>query len=90
MNFKFSINGYVKVKLTDYGIEILKRRHEELNEYIVSRGNEPLESFELVLDEEGYYKTQLWSLMDKFGHTTSIGSDMPFETQVIFLNGNEI
>ena len=27
---KYNINDYVKVKLTNYGIEILKKQHEEL------------------------------------------------------------
>ncbi len=38
MEVKISMNDKVKVKLTDYGIMLLKKRHDELNKKIKENG----------------------------------------------------
>jgi hypothetical protein len=90
MDFKVNANMEVKVKLTDFGISILKRQHDELNEHIKERGGKGLGEFELRLDEEGYYCTQLWMLMSKFGHEMSMGIKIPFDLNIIITNGDPI
>jgi len=90
MDFKFNVNNYVKVKLTERGKEILRDRHEELDHHIKSRGGKGVGTFILRLDEEGYYKTQLWMLMETFGEHISIASEPPFETDIILLSGEEV
>ncbi|PAD85069.1 hypothetical protein CHH57_01800 [Niallia circulans] len=85
MEFKVNMNEYVKVKLTDYGIKILKEQHETLNEKIKTRGGIGIGDFKVDIDEDGYTKFQLWSLMNHFGHTTTITSDIPFELDIIFV-----
>lgn len=89
-DFKFNVNQQVKVKLTEKGIKILKEKHDSLNEHIISRGGTPLGEFELRLDEDGYYRTQLWCLMHDFGKHMFIGTDNPFETDMIFVGGKEV
>jgi hypothetical protein len=91
MDFKVNVNIAVKVKLTDFGISILKDRHDELNESIKSRGGQGFGEFELKLDEDGYYKTQLWTLMNIFGDAmTMAANEIPFELNMIITNGEPI
>lgn len=85
MEVKISMNDKVKVKLTDYGIMLLKKRHDELNKKIKENGGKG-NSFELKLDEDGYYETQLWSLMEKFGDHCGLAKEYPFEMDIIIEN----
>lgn len=89
-NFKFNANHFVKVKLTDKGVGILKSKHDELNNHINSRGGKPFGEFELKIDDEGCYSCQLWQLMHDFGEHTYIGFDQPFGLDIIFVDGEEI
>lgn len=83
MEVKINLNDEVKVKLTDFGMQILKQRHDELNNMIKASGGRGTE-FVLRIDEDGYYKTQLHNLMYIFGEYTSIGAKgLPFETNMI-------
>ena len=82
----FNINGYVKVKLTDKGREILKKEHESLvKEFGVSFiGDHPFLPTE---DENGYGEWQLWRLMETFGKHIYMGCDPPFETTIEIIYG---
>lgn len=90
MEFKFNINDYVKVKLNDSGVAILKKRHDELNKRIQARGGKGLDEFELKVDADGYTKFPFWELMNLFGHLMIMGMDTPFETDIIVTNGKPI
>lgn len=83
MEFKLNINQYVKVKLNDSGIAILKARRDEVNKKIHANGGKGLGEFELKVDEEGYTKFPLWELMNIFGHVMVMGLETPFETDII-------
>jgi hypothetical protein len=85
MKVKINLNDKVKVKLTDYGIMLLKKRHDELNKKIKDSGGKG-NTFELILDENGYYETQLWSLMEKFGAHCGLAKENPFEIDIIIEN----
>jgi len=76
----FNINDYVRVKLTPMGIEILKQRHEQLMSFY-KKGS--IDEFNLRIDAEGYYKTQMWDLMQTFGAHLGLGARLPFETNII-------
>ena len=39
--------------------------------------------FEVKRDEEGYTSFQLWDLMNIFGPYLTLGTDIPFETDII-------
>lgn len=90
MDFKVNANMRVKVKLTDIGVSILKNRHDELNTLIKYRGGQEFGEFELKLDEDGYYTTQLWTLMNIFGSAMTMGSKNPFDLNIIITDGEPI
>ena len=88
MILKISINDEVKVKLTDFGIQILKERHDQLNKKIKESGGKGIE-FVLRIDKDGYYKTQLYNLMNTFGEYMTVGSEgLPFEIEIEIEGGN--
>lgn len=89
-NFKVSVNEMVKVKLTDFGVDVLRQRHNELVEFIRERTGNDIGPLTLKLDDEGYYKTQLWHLMWEFGEYIKPGHKAPFELDIIMTNGEEI
>ena len=86
MEIRFNINQYAKVKLTEMGKEILLKRHNELNDQLAARGAQGLGMFILKLDEGGYYKDQLWRIMQVFGEQLFNGAEVPFETEIILIN----
>lgn len=80
---KTNINYFVKVKLTDYGINILNRRHGELNEHIEARGGEGLGDLDLNIDKDGYYTTQMHNLFYQFDGYIGTNLPLPFETEIL-------
>ena len=76
----FNINHYVRVKLSNEGLRILREQHEDLKAAFPK-----LDDFvEPVVDEEGYSKFQMWSLMRTFGEAMSACKLVPFETWIQF------
>ena len=75
---KVNMNDNVKVKLLQKGIDILESKHNWLKSI-----DSNIPGFELKLDEEGYYKDQLWSLMSDFGTHIGMGTSSVFETNII-------
>lgn len=76
---KININDYVYVKLTQTGIDELKRQHNEFSDLFPKTVKE----FELKTDENGYTRFQLWCLIQYLGHLCVIGGKLPFETEMI-------
>ena len=75
---KFNINDYVKVKLTEFGMDILRKQHKELKIFWPG-----LPDFEPPKeDKDGWSEHQLWTLMSHFGHTLSNGGEVPFELEI--------
>lgn len=87
MDFRVNFNDGVKVKLTEYGEQILKNRHEELNLHYLKRGVKDIGPYVSRADSEGYTSFQIWELMQKFGPYMSIAKPEPFKGEMIFLNG---
>lgn len=79
---KHNLNYGVKVKLTKYGKNILWKRLAELNEKIVSAGGEAMPGPAFKVDEDGYYQTQMWILMETFGSHMGLGFANPFELDI--------
>lgn len=74
----FNVNSYVYVKLTQKGLDILKKEHEELMSFygaLAQRDFLPPNT-----NSDGYSKFQLWSLMATFGGDCFNGCVVPFET----------
>ncbi|MEK3673555.1 hypothetical protein [Paenibacillus sp. FSL R10-2771] len=85
MNF----NQYVKVRLTEVGMNILQKRHEEVEQYYLERtGQNMIGPFAAKTDEEGYTRLQLREVMEKIGPHIGLGKPLPFEGQMIFLGGD--
>ena len=78
---KFNINGYVKVKLNTVGLDEMKRQHKELKKNFP---NLP-EFKEPSVDEDGYSKFQLYDLMNSLGHLCTLGSEPPFDIEIILI-----
>lgn len=81
--FRVNVNNYVKIKLNEFGIEILRSEHYALYDRI--KENAPgieIPVFKLSLDDRGYYKIQMWSFMNTFGEYMTIGSEMPFDANM--------
>lgn len=71
-------NDYVKCKLTDAGLEILRKQHNELR--AIAPQLPPWTPPKL--DNEGFYEAQLWCLMDDFGRN-SLGGFLPFTDFIV-------
>jgi hypothetical protein len=75
----FNINHTVKVKLTDKGRQLLRKKHELFKGYAGFK-----DAFKLPEEDEfGYSKWQLWELMSDLGNETYMGGSLPFETEII-------
>ena len=71
-------NAKVRIKLTPYGIQKLKGRHEQLRFFAPSIGEfTPPET-----DKDGYCEMQLWDVMNTFGEDMLPGKELPFETEI--------
>ena len=80
----YNVNYRVAVCLTDFGKKILELNHERLNELLVSTGTNA-DPFKLELNDDGWFETELWSLMNVFGAYMSIGKELPFDPNIKLL-----
>lgn len=83
-NIGFSINESVKVRLTDFGLQILEQQHDELCASL------PVKTKRVwippAVDADGYSEFQLWDLMNSFGSYLYLGAAiLPFETEIAFV-----
>lgn len=75
-SFKFNINNYVKVKLTEKGKNIIENYYSNIPQ--LENHSRPLPKE----DENGWSKWQMWDLMSMFGDKMFNGCDVPFETEI--------
>lgn len=76
MNFvNFNINQYVWVKLTKRGLDELEKEHNSYR-YAYPKAFDEWKAPEV--DNEGYSKFQLWSLISEFGSSMKFGEIAPF------------
>lgn len=75
-----NVNNYVRIKLTKFGFEKLKKNHEDLRKRyptIIGEYTPP------KVDEDGFCEMQLWEVMNTFGEDLFNGSiNLPFETNI--------
>jgi len=76
----FNINQKVRVKLTDYGHELLREDHESFWKSLgkTTEYRAPKE------DEDGWSTWQLWYLMSKLGKYIYMGNHNVIETDIQF------
>ena len=75
---KFNINNPIKIKLTDKGREIIKKRHEDF----WSQRNADIEFKPWPEDEDGWSKQQMYNVFHVFGDYLTVGREPPFETEI--------
>ncbi len=82
---KFNINNYVKVKLTDYGLQVYCEQFNKpllgfptLREHLKT-----LDSVKMEADSEGHHSFQMWHFMELFGSSVGIAKDKVFELDII-------
>ena len=90
MKFMTNFNEKVKVKLTNYGVQILEERRQKLNEFIKTKNGKGLGDYKLKVDDEGYTSFQIWELMNTFGDAMQLGTVEPFHGDMLFMNGKVI
>ena len=80
----FNINEYVKVKLTEEGVKILKAQYEETLKQMNPQSRKAMGPFKKPkVDSEGYSEFQLWELMKYFGNYMYIGNmNIPFDMNI--------
>jgi hypothetical protein len=71
----FNINGYVKVKLTTHGWDIINKHSPYLGA--------------TIKEKDGWSEWQLWHLMSIFGEHIYLGGKNPFETTIDIKLQNE-
>ena len=79
----FNINFHVKVKLTPYGRERLKKDHEDFWKHVIPKT--AIEYKPPREDDEGWSRWQLWSLMKKIGPYMSLGNEEPIHMNIIII-----
>lgn len=82
---KLNVNSFIKIKLTQTGINILRQQHERRR--IVCKELD-IGAFNLHLDAHGYYIIQLWEFAQMFGEHLKNGLNSPFETEIIINNAD--
>ena len=78
---EFNINQYSKVKLTDVGLSILENDHNHFQE--LRKKEYRREWSPPKLDDNGYYKCQMWQLMQTFGDHIGLAKHMAFDANII-------
>lgn len=89
MEMKMDLNSLVKVKLTDYGVTVLKARYEKYKLWCYKNGVK-FDEFDLELDEDGYYTKTMWRLMEVFGEHLHPKEKTVFESELIVLDATPV
>ena len=78
----FNINSYVHVKITERGLTHMKKKHDAITD------NNPEYPFKAPdVDENGYSRMQMHSVMYWFGEICSNGMQIPIETEILIEHG---
>ena len=72
---KFNVNDIVRVKLTQVGLNIIRKKEDCYRHLKIS-------GIKRKKDKEGYTKFQLWELMSLFGDHLYNGCDVPFNPEI--------
>lgn len=87
---KLNLNSTIGFRLNDRGKDIYYHTYDELNEYIVSRGGEPLERRYPDVDENGISWFQLWQFMDIFGNHMGLGKPEFWKELSIYIKEEDL
>ena len=84
-NAQFYLNDYVTVHLTGHGVNILRKRHNDL-EFAMSSRNLRHQYREFVPPENNMYTAQMWYLMQVFGEYMGLAKENPFALSITLHN----
>ncbi|OMF35273.1 hypothetical protein BK133_11245 [Paenibacillus sp. FSL H8-0548] len=76
------MNQMVKVKLDPTGVEIMRKRHDDLHNRVMARNGKGIDPFKLKLDDEGFTPFVAWEFIQIFGEHVSIGFQPPFDINI--------
>jgi hypothetical protein len=63
---KINLNDTIRIKLTDLGKDIYYHQHDELNEYLKTKGVSPFEPKMPKVDADGFTSMQLWCFIELY------------------------
>jgi len=79
----FNLNENVRVKLTDTGKEIMRKKHTDLVTKFGSVISDKSKIFTLPPeDENGYSQWKMWQLFSNFGEHIYMGCEPPFDLTI--------
>ena len=77
----FNVNSIVKVKLTEYGKELYKKRHIDF--FGPPDGPDRFPYNPPEEDADGYSQFKFWDLMNRFSYYVGIGYKLPFDPDIL-------
>lgn len=80
---RFNINNHVRVRLTDAGRAI----HREWTDNLYSSMPAAKREYQYtppIEDSDGWSTWQMWNLMQIFGSSCGLSSELPFQTVIEF------
>lgn len=87
---KLNLNSTIKFRLNDRGRDIFYHRFDELNEFIQSRGCQPLEPTFPNEDENGYSSFQVWEFMFIYGKYCGMGFPEFWEDLNLYIDETDL
>lgn len=82
---RFNVNHYVKVKITERGMDILRKKHAEwVNLGVLTSTFTPPKT-----DADGWSEWQMHDLMHTFGEHMYMGPPAPFETTIQIIGNKD-
>lgn len=79
---RIHLNSAVRVKLNRVGLAEYERQQIDIRARVPERARRFF-ALEPRLDDEGYYQTEMWHLMERFGHLMTAGAQMPWDGDML-------
>lgn len=76
---EINLNQMARVKLTPYGIEIYQKLMTAINTTLPDKLKIDIHP---RLDNDGYYRAELWRIMQEFGSVIGPGARQPFSATI--------
>ncbi len=76
---RFNVNDKVRVRLTEHGKTLHREDHAKFWAHLGKKEPPYISPGE---DENGWSEWQMWALMQDFGPHMTLGSPVPFETEI--------
>lgn len=87
---QLNLNCIIKVKLTDHGKDIFYHQYDELNKWIMARGEDPIKPNFPDVDSDGYSQFQLWDFMHVYGECMRLTAPEVIQPLNIYINDDDL